>query len=170
MKVVKVIFVSILLLFVLLVIANGDAKHLKIDDIVEIDFRDGQKGICLPFWSSPHTGSISPIAEKGHPGAALLWRDAGPDGHGGNIVSADITPPALPTVAITSVAVASCSGCGGHFWACPDPRCPAHQTLERVDSTHWRAWAATDDGNFASMTFTVNYSYSTPFCIGRTER
>lgn len=82
------------------------------------------------------------------------WKNQGGDGHGGTLVSYDLTAPAR----IDDVTLTSCHGCGGHFWLCnvQEPRCK-RPLIEPLNDTTWRVWAATDDSSATTTVFLVQY-------------
>jgi hypothetical protein len=81
------------------------------------------------------------------------WHPAGGDGQGGTLLFYDIEVPGR----IVAVNVARCTGCGGWFWLCPDPRCGGRQLVEMTGPNRARVWAATNNGDATSTTFDVRY-------------
>lgn len=150
-------FQMIVILLLLVMGYLGVVKHLEIPNVVKVDFREGAREICVPWWkrSMPHVDSTTTNRSD--------WKDRGGDGHGGNLVSYDITRPGT----ITSTGLKSCAGCGGHFWMCPDPRCSGRATFEKVDDHTTRAWAALDDSSNFTVAFDVNYTTSEGLCWGK---
>lgn len=93
------------------------------------------------------------IREANYTVAKKEWRAAGGDGQGGTLLFYDVAVPGR----ILSVGVIRCTGCGGWFWLCPDPRCGGRPLVEMIDASHARLWAATNSGDATSTTFSVKY-------------
>ena len=145
-----------LVLVALLLGYVGIVKHFEIPHVLVLDFRDGSRPLCLPFLTTEDSRSDTTSANTAD------WKNRGPDGQGGHLLSFDIVREGE----ITDISVQTCHGCGGWFWLCPDPRCSGRQTFETINSSTRRAWAATNGGPNVTAIFQVKYTIKQQFCLG----
>ena len=155
---------AVLALFILVVFINGGVKSIDLK-YVKFEFNESPlQRLCFPMWKTDETVTTDKTLSKAtaNIGQSLGdWHIEGADGFGGTLLSYTFHADGR----ISSVTVASCSGCGGHFWLCPDARCGGRPAIASSSTGDWIAYAATDGAPATSTTYRVVHTRTKGMCL-----
>jgi hypothetical protein len=164
MKALKYVGFVVISLLILILLINGDIKSIDLK-FIKIEFAAAPlQRLCFPMWKTdePATRDVTLSKATANDGPVLGdWHIEGSDGNGGTVLSYKFHVDGR----ISGVSVLSCSGCGGHFWLCPDARCGNRPTVASSPNGEWIAYAATDGAPATSTTYHVSYVRTKGKCL-----
>lgn len=158
------LFVSAFLILLLTLLINGNLKSIDLK-FAKFEFTGAPMDrLCFPMWRVDELNTQDVILNKAtaHNGDLLgSWHIDGSDGVGGTLLSYKFQSEGR----ISDVKFLSCSGCGGHFWLCPNSRCGNRPDIAHSTNGDWIAYADTDGAPATDTTYRVRYIQTKPKCL-----